>query len=290
MRILILGANGMIGHQIFSYLSDFYEAAATLRGHISDYSSYGLFDDSNSFSGIDVRVFDKVEKTLQAFSPDVVINAIGDIHQSRAESQPSNAIELNALFPHKLAKACEQLAIKLIHISSDCVYSGKTGNYSESDEPDATSVYGRTKALGEVSYSGALTIRVSTIGLELGKPHNLIGWFLSENGVIKGYTNAIYTGILTIELGRVLKMVLEQYPEMTGIWNVASSPISKYDLLCRLKDKADIGRVQIEPKEDFYCDRTLNADRFNKYTGYQVPDWDQMTDELATSILELKNK
>lgn len=288
MRILILGGSGMIGHQLFTNIQKKHTVKVTLRKELSHYNHYKLFSAANSYPKLDSKNIPGFEAAINDFMPDVIINALGDINQSRAEKSPLNSIEVNAAFPHIMANMSLKYNVRFIQISTDCVFLGTKGNYVESDKPDAVMVYGRSKALGEVMYPKSLTLRTSTIGLELGEPHNLIGWFLSQKGKIKGYKNAIYTGVITAELARVIEFIITKHPEMTGIWQVASEPISKFEILTKLKEKLGLHSIEIEPDAKFHCDRSLNPTKFLEYTGYTMPSWESMLDELALTIKQRK--
>jgi dTDP-4-dehydrorhamnose reductase len=191
------------------------------------------------------------------------------------------SIAINALFPHHLAKLCQAANIRLIHISTDCVFSGLRGNYQESDVADANDLYGRTKFLGEVSYENCLTLRTSLIGRELEQSHGLIEWFLRQKKkIIHGYTRAVFSGFTTNAFAEIITLIITKYPHMEGIWHVASEPISKFELLSLVKKFHGLD-IQIEPDETFVCDRSLNADRFRQTTGFVPPTWPGMIEEMV---------
>jgi dTDP-4-dehydrorhamnose reductase len=171
--------------------------------------------------------------------------------------------------------------VRLIHISTDCVFSGKKGNYSESDTPDATDLYGRTKVLGEVTDESALTIRTSIIGRELSGCSGLVEWFLSQRGRnVKGFRNAIFSGFTTTALSQIVATIVEQHRKMQGLWHVASSPISKFDLLSQIAAASNLN-IDVEPDEEFCCDRSLDGRAFAAKTGIVAPDWNQMINSLV---------
>jgi dTDP-4-dehydrorhamnose reductase len=172
----------------------------------------------------------------------------------------------------------------MVHISTDCVFNGRRGNYTEQDPADAEDLYGLSKYLGEVSEEPCLTLRTSIIGLELSRKQSLIEWFLSRTGTIKGFTNALFTGLTTIETARVIEMVITQYPDLHGLWQIASEPISKYELLCKLSAVLGRSNLSIEPDDSLRCDRTLSGKAFTQQTGYLAPSWDEMLLELAERI------
>lgn len=286
MRILILGGNGMLGHQFLRSWQGQHEVKVTLRHAPGDYRSHGLLTADNTFSDIDVREIGAVEKVIREFRPEAVVNAVGLTKQRADEAAIIPAIELNALFPHRLAEVCERWGARLVHMSTDCIFSGKSGFYNESAVSDAEDLYGRSKFLGEVDLPHVVTLRKSTIGLELEGAHGLVEWFLAQRGTIRGYRRAIYSGLVSSELARVIEMILLHQPQLSGIWNVASEPINKYDLLVQLAERLGRRDISIVPDDDFVCDRSLDGAAFRNRTGYIVPAWPAMIDELAAQIEE----
>ncbi len=289
MRILILGGDGMLGHQLLKSYTPGHEVRATLRRDLRDYRSYGLFSETNSYCGIDVRSSDRLLEVLADFRPEAVINAIGIIKQ-RSESKASvPSLEVNALLPHRLSAMCQALGARLVQLGTDCVFSGYRGMYREEDLPDANDLYGRSKYLGELYDAHCVTLRTSIIGLELARKRSLVEWFLGRTGAIEGYRRAIFSGFTTQEMGRIIERVLLKYPDLSGLWHVAAEPISKYDLLNRLGGKLGRKDVHIDPEEEFQCDRSLDGSRFERETGYHPPSWDTMLDELAEQIKQRGN-
>jgi dTDP-4-dehydrorhamnose reductase len=209
-----------------------------------------------------------------------MINCIGIVKQAEAAKDPVTSIEINALFPHRLARLCQERGIRLIHISTDCVFSGRKGDYSENDLSDAEDLYGRTKFLGEVSGKGCLTLRTSMIGREIETSNGLIEWFLSQEGkTIDGYTGAIFSGFTTNALAEIITNIIYKQSELHGVWHVASAPISKFDLLLLVKQIYGLN-IKIEPNQSVVCDRSLNADRFRKTTGFVPPTWHDMIEQM----------
>lgn len=286
MRILILGGDGMLGHQLLKSWRERHEVRVTLHRSADAYAGFGLFDAGNSDYGIDVRDFDSVRNVVEAFKPSAVVNAAGIVKQ-RAESKDAvQSIEVNALLPHRLSVLCEETQMRLVHLSTDCVFSGSVGKYAEGDPEDARDVYGRSKLLGEVDAPHAVTLRTSIIGLELTRKKSLIEWFLSQRGSIRGFRKAVYSGFTTQEMARIIERVLVRHPDLSGLWHVASEPINKYDLLKQLKERLGRKNIDVQPSDELVCDRSLDAARFNQATGYQPPSWDEMLDELAQAIRE----
>lgn len=272
----MLGSTGLIGSTVLRVLSEkpSLDVFGTVR---SEYFGLQLKDISSSkiFTGVDVQDDSKVLDTFAAIHPDVVINCVGATKHKDDGNQPINAIKLNALFPHRLAQICSLLGTRLIHISTDCVFSGKTGSYTESDQPDADDIYGKSKALGEVLYGDALTIRTSTIGHELNTSYGLLNWFLSQESRCKGFKNAIFSGLPTVVLAEVIRDHILNNGALKGLYHVAAAPINKYDLL-KLIAEIYGKKIDIESDEDFVIDRSLDAKKFNLATGFKAPKWPEL--------------
>jgi dTDP-4-dehydrorhamnose reductase len=283
MRILILGGGGMLGHTLVETFRQQFETWCTLRGAVSRYDQYGLFDPDRTLGGVDVLNFDVVTEVMAKVRPQAVINCIGIIKQLAAAKDPFLSIAVNSLLPHRLHRLCQASGARLIHFSTDCVFSGRTGNYTEDDASDALDLYGRSKFLGETLGEGALTIRSSIIGRELGTASGLVEWFLSQRGRrVEGYTGAIYSGFTTQEMARIVRMILLEHRELSGTLQVSSERISKYDLLMLLRDAYDVD-VEIVPDGRVQIDRSLDSARFRHLTGYAPPPWPQMIKEMAES-------
>jgi dTDP-4-dehydrorhamnose reductase len=232
-----------------------------------------------------VRADARLAEVVADFLPEVVINAAGIVKQRPAAAEVIPSLEINALLPHRLAVLCRAARARLVHMSTDCVFSGSQGHYGEDDLPDAHDLYGRTKLLGEVHEAHCVTVRTSIIGLELARRKSLIEWYLAQRGTIRGFRRAIYSGLTTSEMARVIERVLQLHPDLSGLWHVASAPISKYDLLCRLNDRLGRQDLRIEPDDELVCDRSLDQRRFQARTGYVAPAWDAMLDELGVQIM-----
>ena len=289
MRILILGGDGMLGHRLLRALARSHEVRVTLHREHQAYGQFGLFNEQNSYSGVDVRVTDRLINVLADFHPDAVINAVGVVKQRPDGLDPIPNLEINALLPHRLAAICRAVRAHFIHISTDCVFSGRTGNYKETDEPDPIDVYGHSKLLGEVVGPGCITLRTSIIGRELSRKTSLFEWFLTQKKQVKGFQNAIFSGFTTIELSRIMERLVTRFPEASGIYHVSSYPISKYDLLNLIKDKLKLP-IDIIPDTDFKCNRSLDSTRFRKNFDYTPPTWEEMIDELAADLSLEKQK
>src|SRR5581483_8348081 len=193
-------------------------------------ASLGLFQESAVLSDVDARRFDSIIGAFAAAKPDAVINCIGIVKQRAEANDPIPSLEINARFPHRLAQLCRATGSRLIHISTDCVFSGKKGMYTEQDQSDAEDLYGRSKFLGEVGEPPALTLRTSIIGREIESRYGLVEWFLGSRGRVRGFTGAIYSGFTTLEFSKIIARVLLDFPDLSGVYHVSSDPISKHDL------------------------------------------------------------
>lgn len=276
MKVLILGASGMLGHAMLRTLSqsNAYEVWGTARSA----SVLQHFEPSLAqriVTGIDVENFDAMTALLASVRPSAVINCIGLVKQLAQAEDPLSALPINALLPHRLARLCSLIGARFVHISTDCVFNGMKGNYRESDPSDAEDLYGRSKYLGEVTYPHAITLRTSIIGHELSSAHGLVSWFLAQKGAIKGYRKAVFSGLPTVELSRVVGDVVLTRPELSGLYHVAAQPIAKYDLL-QLVREAYGKTIDIEPDDRVTIDRSLNAERFQAATGYVAPAWTEL--------------
>lgn len=272
----------MLGHELWRYFHSRHETWVTLRCSLEAFRAHSVFDARHVYESIDAEDWRQVVGVIREVKPDVVLNCIGIIKQLKESKSAIPSITINALLPHQLAQACAAAGSRLVLFSTDCVFSGRKGGYIEADVADAEDLYGRTKFLGEVADQGhVITLRSSIIGRELRTGHSLIEWFLAQKGrKISGFRRAVFSGLTTIEMGRTVDFVLHQQPALHGLWHVASAPISKYDLLCLVRDRFKVP-VEIEPDDTFCCDRSLRADRFNHATGYEPPTWDHMIEELA---------
>lgn len=286
MRVLILGGDGMLGHRLLAHLAPRHEVRVTLRRPLAEYERFGLFDRGNACPDVDVRDPARLEGVFAEFAPAAAINAAGIVKQRSTPGVDVLSMETNAIAPHLIARVARRHGARLIHLSTDCVFSGKKGNYSEQDRPDPEDVYGVSKLLGETDSPGALTLRTSMIGTELHRKTGLVEWFLSQrekNAPVSGWRNAIFSGFTTAELARILERLLTSEPRLAGLYHVAAAPISKLDLLAGLERRLGPG-IAIEPADEPRCDRSLDASRFRAATGYAPPGWDAMLDELALEL------
>lgn len=286
MRLLVLGANGMLGHALVEAWAARHEVWATVRGDGPTATTSAALGD-RLLRGVDVRRLEDVLAALAAARPEAVVNAVGIVKQRPAASLALPAIEVNALFPHRLATACAAASARLVHVSTDCVFSGARGGYAEADPPDPRDLYGSSKLLGEVDAPGCLTLRTSMIGLELGpQRHGLVEWFLAQRGPVKGYRRAVFSGLTTLELARALEHLLARDPALSGLFHLAARPIDKCDLLQRLARRLGRRDVEVVPDDQVVCDRSLDGRALEARTAYRVPGWDEMLDALAERIRE----
>lgn len=273
MKVMILGVTGMLGNAMFRVLSD----GADLAVYGTARSSSARQHFSNNLSGqiivgTDVENNDSLVRAFAAVRPDVVVNCVGLVKQLADANDPLQAVPINTLLPHRLAALCQATGARLVHISTDCVFSGAKGNYLETDYPDAYDLYGRSKLLGEVDYPHAITLRTSIIGHELSGSRSLVNWFLAQQGAVKGFTRAIFSGLPTVELASVVRDVVLPRKELHGLYHVSAKPINKFELL-QLVAKVYRKNIEINPSEELVIDRSLNSDRFKEATGYAPPEW-----------------
>ncbi|MEP6705428.1 MAG: SDR family oxidoreductase [Acidobacteriota bacterium] len=281
MRILVYGASGMLGHKLMLVLGRDHEVYGTLREESVRFLPDGLFDGQNMIAGISVEDPDSIRRAVIESKPDVVINAIGIIKQLPNSKNVIDTLTVNSIFPHHLSELGNEMGFRLITISTDCVFSGERGNYSESDIPDATDLYGKSKNLGEIVGSNCLTLRTSIIGHELGSAHSLLDWFLSNRGgKVKGYANAIYSGFPTIVFAAIIDNLIGSHPQLSGLYHVSSDPINKFELLTLVND-AYAADVTIERDETFKIDRSLDSTRFRAETGFNPASWKSMITAMA---------
>jgi len=261
-------------------LRDGFDVYATVRASGERLAGLGVFDPEKTYCDVDVADIGRVADVLDACRPEAVLNCVGLIKQRKQASDPVMAIELNALFPHRLAALCRERRARLVHFSTDCVFSGKTGNYPDDAPHDSQDLYGRSKSLGEVGAPGCLTLRTSIIGPELSNGFGLVEWFLTRKGLTPGFTKMIFSGLTTLAMTRLIARVLTGKPDLDGVYNVSSAPISKYDLLRMLRDALGLD-VELTPDESVRCDRSLDSSRFQADFGYVPPSWPEMIAELA---------
>ena len=276
MKVLILGAGGMLGNAVIRMMCDkqHLEVFGTIRSNNVP-KIFSTEITKKIITGFDVTYRDSLVKLFADIKPDVVINCIGLVKQLAVVDDPLIALPINAILPHQLANLCGLAGARLVHISTDCVFSGTKGNYKETDTSDATDLYGKSKYIGELNDTHAITLRVSIIGHELQSAHGLIDWFLAQQGSCRGFTRAVFSGLPTTVLAAIIRDIVLPKPELSGVYHVAAKPISKYDLLS-LVAKVYGKAINIIPDDQLVIDRSLNADRFKSATGYEAPSWEEL--------------
>jgi len=270
----------MLGNAVLRIMADSpgYQVSGTVRSA----RSAALFPrdlQRNIAIGTDVENFDSVVSLFAKVRPEVVINCIGLVKQLSEADDPLVALPINALLPHRLARLCAASGARLIHLSTDCVFSGSKGMYLETDISDAKDLYGRSKYLGEVDYTNAITLRTSIIGHELDGARSLIGWFLSQNGRVKGYRRAVFSGLPTVVVARVIRDYVIPRPDLHGLFHLSAEPINKYDLL-KLVAQTYGKQIDIEPDEQLVIDRSLDSSRFRNETGFQPAPWPELIRDM----------
>ncbi len=281
MRVLVIGGTGMLGHKLVQTLGDGLEAWTTIRRPFSEVERFNIFDRRRTVENLDALDDGALRSAIDFIRPDVVVNAVGVIKQVPAAHDSAEMIKINAVLPHTLASMSRDYDFRLICISTDCVFSGKSGDYREDDPPDAVDLYGESKHTGEVTDENCLTLRTSMIGRELDTCHSLLEWLLSNRGgEVKGYVNAIFSGFSTIALAGIVSNIVKDHPSLSGLYHVSSEPISKYELLNNL-DRYFNADIQIIPDDTLKIDRSLNSERFWELTGLRRPLWPEMIKEMA---------
>jgi dTDP-4-dehydrorhamnose reductase len=285
MRVLVLGADGMLGHRLLKTLSTRAEIAGTLReeNFVESLQSALKLKGLKLFAGVTCEQPQSVKKIFSQFRPEVVINCIGWVKQ-RTQSETLDILRVNAVFPQQLAQWSEELSFRLVQLSTDCVFSGKKGNYTENDIADAEDLYGVSKYLGEVRDSSrVLTLRTSIIGLELKNKKSLVEWFLSSRVPVSGFEKAVFSGLSTSALSEIIWNVLKEQQTLSGLYHVSAPSISKYELLLRIKNEIQF-KIEVIQDQKLVIDRSLDSDRFFRETNIQKPNWDAMITDLGQEI------
>lgn len=285
MKILILGVTGMLGSTVFRHLSQ--DCNLNVWGTLRAAAGVKYFSEKNQkklIVNVDVLDDNSLVNVLTEIRPDVVINCIGLIKQLSNANDPLSVLPINAMLPHRLAKLCALADIRLIHISTDCVFNGRKGMYKEDDTSDAEDLYGKSKYIGELhDLSHVVTLRTSIIGHELNSHSSLVDWFLSQDGVVNGYKKAIFSGLPTIELADVIKDYVIPNTNLQGLYHVSVTPIDKYSLL-NLIASVYSKDIEIEADEKVKIDRSLDSSRFREETGYVPPIWPHLIKKMHQGI------
>jgi len=284
MKVVILGATGLIGHKLYQSLEQAgHSVSGFIHGRLADFPNVGFLQNGDIVEECDVLEFDRLADQIQVRQADVVLNCVGVTKRKPEVDIPLVAISVNSLFPHRLVELSRSAKFRVIHFSTDCVFNGEIGDYTEDSVTTGEDTYGKTKALGEVSYPESLTIRSSFIGRELAGKTELLEWLIAQNGkTIKGFTEAYYSGVSTIFMARVVQNIIEKHPNVSHLHQLATAkPISKYDLLCSARDAFGLD-IEIVPDDSFKINPTLNGGKLAGALGLNVPGWSSMMSELAT--------
>ena len=279
-RIVILGASGMLGNALTRYFSQ--EPDCLVTGTVRSQKSIDLFPQNlqqNIVWGIDAINFDTVREFIKAQRPNIVINCVGLVKQLSDADDPLIALPINSLFPHMLARCCAEYSARVVHMSTDCVFNGSKGGYLDDDIPDAQDLYGISKRLGEVDYTNAITLRTSIIGHELDGSRSLVDWFLSQKESVKGFSKAVFSGLPTVEIARIIKDYVIPNEELHGVYHVSADPINKYDLL-KLLANIYGHDTKVIKDTNFKINRSLNSSRFRDITGFKPVPWYEMVTRM----------
>jgi dTDP-4-dehydrorhamnose reductase len=284
MKVLIIGATGMLGYSLFSNLTEYSEldVYGTVR-NIKGKERFFINYPNNIIEGIEVDNINKIENVISNLKPDVVINCIGLIKQHDISKQHTDAIAINSLLPHQLASICSRLEAKFIHFSTDCIFSGRKGGYLEDDIPDAIDLYGKSKRLGEVDYYPHLTLRTSIIGHELSSNVSLIDWFLSQENKTKGFSKAIFSGLPTCVIAKLLAENILPKADLTGVYQLSVDPIDKYSLLTLVAEIYN-KKIEVEDSTELVIDRSLNSDRLQQLIRFKVPTWESLITDMNSDF------
>lgn len=279
-RILVVGASGMLGHEAIRALAPDFEVWGACR-RPETLPELGI-PVNHLLGGLDARNPGDAYELLETVQPDVVLNAIGIVKQHADAKAAIPSIEVNSLWPHVLADACARADARMVHVSTDCVFSGLRGGYREDDVPDAFDLYGRSKLLGEVTErENVLTLRTSIVGWQIGEPTGLVGWFAAHrNEQLKGFTKAVFSGLTTRALTEVLRDVVLPEESLSGLWHLSAEPVDKYTLLTKLAGYLG-WEVDVTPSDEIVIDRSLDSTRFRERTGWIQPSWEEMLESLA---------
>jgi dTDP-4-dehydrorhamnose reductase len=277
LKILVLGAGGMLGHMMVRILaeSDALDVSAAARS-----AAFVAPPGVRTWTGVDATQDDALLALMQTCLPDVVVNCVGLVKQRAQAADPLIALPVNSLLPHRLVRLCALIGARLIHFSTDCVFNGERGRYGETDLPDARDLYGRSKLLGEVSDPHALTLRVSIVGPELGGgTQGLLAWFLGQRGGVRGFRNAVFSGLTTLELACAVRDKVLEHPDLHGVYHLSADPISKFDFLT-LAAEIYGHFIRIDPRDEPKIDRSLDSGKLRATLGYKPPSWAEMLERL----------
>jgi len=280
IKILILGSTGLIGSTLLKYFSK--------KNNFKCYGGIQKKSDTIKLKNIkNIKLYKinykkkrDIIKVFNQIKPDLIINCIGVTKQLVQKKKISEILRVNSVLPHYFAQIVNlQKKIRLIHFSTDCVFSGTKGKYRETDLPDAQDIYGRSKLLGELSYPNTLTLRTSCIGHELQTKYGLLNWFLDQKKSVKGYKNAIFSGLTSLEIAKVLYKFIIPNKNLEGLYHLSGKKISKYDLLNLIK-KVYKKDIKININKNVKINRSLNSNSLQQITGYKPSGWNKIIKEM----------
>jgi dTDP-4-dehydrorhamnose reductase len=284
MKILVLGGEGMLGHKVFQTLrANFDQVACTLRGKLTDpfYTRFPLFRGQDVVEEFNALDFAALEQMLGDRKPDAVVNCVGIVSQRAEAKAHYPSVGLNSFLPHFLAHTCAPWGGRVVHFSTDCVFSGKDGGYTEDSPSDAQDLYGKSKYLGEVAVANGLTLRTSIIGRELAEFRSLLEWFMSQRGkTVRGFRRVLYSGVTTNYMAGLVARILAEFPDLHGLYQVTGQTLSKHDLLGLLRDAYGLD-IEIVPDDDAFSDRSMIGERFVQKTGLVCPPWPELVAQLV---------
>ena len=290
MKVLVIGGSGMLGHKLVHKWRDKFDLWSTVRTEYQGDNKDLIFDSGKTLENIDIEDFSLVEKAITEIKPDVIVNAVGIIKQLPTAKSVIKTLTINSIFPHRLAEISQAIGARLITISTDCVFNGRRGNYSETDIPDAEDLYGKSKQLGEVVSENCLTIRTSIIGRELSTAHSLLEWFLNNrNKEVKGYKKAVFSGFPTVILADIIADIIVKHPKLEGLYHISSNPINKFELLQLINEAYQVEK-EIVQSDTVEIDRSLNSARFRQETGFEPLEWNEMIEIMAKDNNLYENK
>ena len=276
MRILLLGISGMIGHKLAQILDSDFDLVGLSRKKVTS-KQLGLKNTNIVYHDL---LKEDIQFILNEINPDIIINCVAITTRRGVEGNVQITKKLNTELPHKLDSWAVSNSKKLIHFSTDCVFSGNRGNYLENDFTDADDIYGKTKADGEVNSESTLTLRCSIIGRELYNFTELFEWLVeNKNKKISGYSRVIYSGITTVRMGKIIKKIIKEYSDLSGIYNISSIPISKFELLTKLSNAFNLN-VDINENKNIKSNKVLISRKFTEITGINPPNWDDLIEEF----------
>lgn len=271
----------MLGHKLVQLLSDKHDVYCSIRGSLEPLAQYDILKRGRVVEDLDVRNFECVRGTIEVCRPEVVVNATGVVKQLLSSRDVIDTLTINSIFPHKLAELSSSYGFRLITVSTDCVFAGTLGSYTEDSVPDAADLYGQSKHWGEIDRDNCVTIRTSIIGRELSSSHGLLEWLISHRGgKVCGYSKAIFSGFPTLIFADIIDDIIQRHRGLAGIFHVSSDPISKFELLTKINNKLELG-VEIAEDADLAIDRSLNSSKYRQMTGFSPLMWDEMIEQMA---------